>query len=221
MDNKTDKKCLVTDFYQFRLPASIILSGRSGCGKSELMLNIIQNRQTLVNILPDRIIWSYTVDQPEFFSRMPKEVELVQGLPNDLDDLGLGGESTWLILDDQMEELKKETSRIFTAYSHKRKCTAWLILQNFFDNSRWLRNISLNCHIMIIFPNLRDMSQFNRIAGQIFPSKRKQLIKVYEEVSKTPFNYLLIDTTILCPDNLRIRSDILNPKGCIVWTEEI
>lgn len=216
------------DFHQFRTPCSVILSGRSGAGKSFLMKQILENRENLCKTLPDRIIWCYSVDQPDFFKTLPPEVELHYGLP-DFDSLGIEKKpsrksknrkkySTFLVLDDFQENIDLEMSRLFTAYSHKRNLTIFLLLQNFFDKNQYVRNCSVNTHILIIFPNYRDMSQFNHIAGQISPRNRDDLIQVYDEVAKTPYNYLLIDTTILCPKELRWRSDILNEvDGCAVW----
>jgi hypothetical protein len=209
----------VDNFYCFRLPANVIIAARTGSGKSSLMLEIIKHRKRLVNILPSRIIWSYSVDQPGFFKTFPKEVELHQGLP-DLDSIGVlhgEGKHTWIIIDDLTDALNTEISKLFTIYSHKKFISSFLLCQNFYDKNVHLRTITLNTHYLIIFPNPRNPSQFFRIAAQIFPSKYKSLIKVYEEIAKTPYNYLLIDTSILCPEHLRVRSDILNPNGSLVY----
>jgi hypothetical protein len=215
------KTQIVSNFFAFRTPANVVVSGPSGSGKSELMLRIIAEREKLVNILPKRIIWSYSVDHPEFFKRLPKEVELMYGLP-DFDNLGIADSDshTWIIIDDQMDNLNQTISRLFTAYSHKKKLTLWLLTQNFYDKNIHLRNITLNAHYLLCFVNHRDMSQFFRIASQVFPRKSKSLIHVYEELAKTPYSYLLIDTSILCPDELRVRTDIFNPNGCIVFMLE-
>jgi hypothetical protein len=210
----------VEDFYCFRLPANVIVSARTGSGKSSLMADIIRNRANLVNIQPQRIVWSYSVDQPDFFNSLPKEVELHRGLP-DLDSIGIYQDGkiahhTWIIMDDLTDIMNNEISKLFTIYSHKKAITSFLLCQNFHDKNVHMRTITLNSHYLIFFPNPRDPSQFHRIAIQIFPTKYKSLIRVYEEISKTPYSYLLIDTSIHCPDHLRIRSDILNPKGSIV-----
>jgi hypothetical protein len=213
---------LVKDFYCFRLPANVIIAARTGSGKSSLMADIIRNRERLVNILPKKIIWSYSVDQPEFFKSLPPEVELHKGLP-DLDSIGIYDSAgnvthhTWIVLDDLTDILNNEISKLFTIYSHKKLITSFLLCQNFYDKNVHLRTITLNAHYLIIFPNPRNPSQFFRIASQIFPNKYKSLIKVYEEISKIPYNYLLIDTSILCPEHLRVRSDILNINGSIVY----
>lgn len=212
----------VDNFYCFRLPANVIIAARTGGGKSSLMLEIIKQRHKLVNILPDRIIWSYSVAQPEFFKKFPKEVELHQGLP-ELDSIGVYSSSsskekhTWIVIDDLTDALNIEISKLFTIYSHKKYISSFLLCQNFYDKNVHLRTITLNTHYLIIFPNPRNPSQFFKIAYQIFPSKYKSLIKVYEEIAKTPYNYILIDTSILCPENLRVRSDIFNPAGSLVY----
>ena len=211
---------MVSDFYCFRLPANVIIAARTGSGKSTLMADIIRNRAHLVNVQPKRIIWSYSVDQPDFFKTLPKEVELHRGLP-DLDSIGVYRDGklthhTWIVIDDLTDILNREISKLFTIYSHKKLITSFLLCQNFYNKNVHLRTITLNAHYLIIFPNPRNPSQFFRIAAQIFPTKYKSLIKVYEEIAKTPYNYLLIDISILCPERLRVRSDILNPKGSIV-----
>ena len=208
------------DFYCFRLPANVIVAARTGSGKSSLMAAIIKNRARLVNIQPKRIIWSYSVDQPDFFKSLPKEVELHRGLP-DLDSLGIYQDGklahhTWIIIDDLTDILNNEISKLFTIYSHKKLITSFLLCQNFYDKNVHLRTITLNAHYLIIFPNPRNPSQFHKIAAQIFPTKYKSLIRVYEEIARIPYSYLLIDTSILCPDDLRVRSDLLNPEGSIV-----
>lgn len=218
MKEDDDKDEIVENFVQIPSPCSIICCGRSGCGKSQLLLQIIKHRDKLVAEMPRRIIWCYSVDDPLFFRQLPPEVELVRGLP-DMETLGLDKKegSIWLILDDLQESLDQNVCRLFTAYSHKRNLTLFLLLQNFFFSSGWIRTISLNAHILILFPNQRDMSQFHRIASQVSPKNRQFLIDVYEEIAREPYSYLLIDTSVLCPEHLRIRSDILNEEGCIVW----
>ena len=87
-----------------RQPASVIVAGPSGSGKSELVEKLLKEK-TLFDPPPKKVVYCYDRWQPRF-DRMKKHVNFYKGLPPE------GARVKWfkpehhgiLILDDLMEE---------------------------------------------------------------------------------------------------------------------
>ena len=63
----------------------------------------------------------------------------------------------------------KSLANLFTKGSHHRNVTILYLVQNIFDQGKSSRTVSLNSHYTVVFPNLRDQSQFRTMARQILP----------------------------------------------------
>ena len=124
-----------------RQPASVIIAGPSGSGKSELVEQLLKEK-TLLYPPPKKIVYCYDRWQPRF-DRMKKLMQFYKGLPPP------GALAKWfkpeqhgiLILDDLMEESgnDKRVLHLFTRFSstwnyspvsNARSLSTWHIFQN-------------------------------------------------------------------------------------------
>ena len=120
-------------------------------------------------------------------------------------------ESNLLVLDDLMCEASdsKQLARLFTKGSHHRNLSIIYLVQNVYDKGRSSRTVSLNAHYHVVFRNRRDASQFRVFASQMAPHRSGWLLDAFQDATRQPFNYLLIDNHPRTVDEQRIRTRIL------------
>ena len=109
-------------------------------------------------------------------------------------------------------------ANFFTRGSHHLGFSIISIVQNIFAKGKEMRNISLNSQIIILMKNRRDLKQINALGQQLFPSKVKNFMAVYEDATKNPYGYLLIDTTQQTPEELRLRTNFIPNSSKISQT---
>jgi hypothetical protein len=140
------------------------------------------------------------------------DIQYVQGIPTEelLDSYSAKG-PILLVLDDLMSDVQssakdsKRLSDLFTMHSHHRNISCLYLLQNLFPRSQYSRNISLNAHYIFLLKNSRDRAQIRNLAQQVYPGRHQFLVQAYEDATRTPYTYLLLDFTSQCPEEYRVR----------------
>ena len=185
-------------------PFTCLIAGPTGCGKTEWVIRFLSNVKELIYPPPTRIVYSYSEWQPSY-SRLPDNVELVEGLPilPEYSD-----QNMLLIVDDQMDRINPNISRLFTKGSHHRNISVMYIVQNLFDKNKDFRTISLNSHYLIIFNNPRDRTQIVNLAKQMYPGQTEYVKDAFCKAVRDPYGYILIDLKQTTPDTYRLRSRI-------------
>ena len=127
-----------------------------------------------------------------------------------------------IIIDDLYQEANKESdfNNLFTKIARHREVTVIFITQNLFHQGGNHRTRNLNVHYLAVFKNPRDQTIIDFLARQAFPNNRKYLIDSFIDATKDPHGYLFLDFTQQCPDEIRIRTDIFNPKGTTVYKQK-
>ena len=127
-----------------------------------------------------------------------------------------------IIIDDLYQEANKESdfNNLFTKIARHREVTVIFITQNLFHQGGNHRTRNLNVHYLIVFKNPRDQTIIDFLARQAFTNNSKYLIDSFIDATKDPHGYLFLDFTQQCPDEIRIRTDIFNPKGTTVYTQK-
>ena len=69
------------------------------------------------------------------------------------------------------------------------------------------RTLSLNCGYIVPFKHPRDTRQINFIAQRSYAKNPKLVIEAYNDATRFPYTYLLMDFTQKTPDFLRLRSN--------------
>ncbi|KAM9771402.1 uncharacterized protein ACBT44_012388 isoform 1-T1 [Syngnathus typhle] len=147
--------------------------------------------------------------------------ECFKGLPESFDDEKLfpPQQHHLLVLDDIIFQASdnQEVVRIFTQYRHHKNLSVIMLTQNVFHQGKFSRTISLNSNYLILFKNPRDKMQVNVLANQICPSNRKFFLESFEDATKEPHGYLLIDLTPSCPEQYRLRTGVLPSQWPVVY----
>ncbi len=61
---------------------------------------------------------------------------------------------------------------------------------------------------MVCFKNPRDKAQIRHLAQQVYPENPKFIQEAYNDATKNPHGYLLLDMKQSTPDEMRFRSAI-------------
>ena len=201
------------EYYVFQHPFRAFVPGHSCCGKTELTKNILQNLNTLVDKQIDRIVLCYNEwqDKYEILKYMERPIEFVQGTINinDFDN----SINNLIILDDLMSKCKESSDilDLFTIKSHHRNISVFLVTQNIFIKGKWTRDLNLNSSYMIIFRNIRDVTQISTLARQMFPGKTKDFLRVFDDATSADddHGYVFLDLNPGVSQDLRIQGNII------------
>jgi len=200
----------------FRHPFTSIVAGVTQSGKTELVKKLINNRNTMINPSPRKIIFSYSEPQEGYTNVFgDRNVQSVKGLEFDLDE----SEPTLIIIDDQMTESMKDSKiqELFIKGVHHKNVSVILLNQNLFCQGKYGRDIRINCHYYIIMRSPTLASQVHYLGHQLFPSKKKFLSDAYKTATKLPYSYLFVNLHPTCEDSVRVRSGIFPNEQEIVY----
>ena len=202
---------------RLKLPFSCLIVGPSGCGKTFFVKSVLENCEHVMNTLPENILWIYTSYQPMYadLQKMNKRIKFIKGLPDSFEDF----EDTLIVLDDLIFQASDhpEVVKIFTQYRHHKNMSVMMLTQNVFHQGKYSRTISLNSNYMVLFKNPRDKLQMNILAHQIFPSQKTFFLESFEDATRDPYGYLILDLTPSCPERYRVRSGLLPEQWPVIY----
>lgn len=207
----------------FHSPATAMIVGPTMSGKTSLIYEILKHADGMFQTPPERIVIAYTEYQP-LFEEMEKNIDrlvLHQGLPSkeQIEDWSEGVQHIVLVLDDMMMQVAKseESLNLFCVTAHHRRISVFMLAQNLYMPGKFARTISLNCHYVILFRNVRDSRQMLTFGSQVFPLKLKYFKEAYDKATSIPFGYLVVDMSPSTDDNYRLRTRILPNEDTIVY----
>ena len=212
----------MTSHVPIRAASPVLVAGPTNSGKTRWVQRLLSLPGTFSRPVTS-ILYCYGIYQKNFknYKNYVAPIRFREGLPTreELEALNEEGGFHVLVLDDLMERIIKtpEMQELFTTYCHHLNISAIFITQNVFAQGRYARTISLNCHIIVLFANRRDESQVRILARQFFPTRWKRFLQVYEQVTSSPYAYLLIDCTPSHPRALQVRSSVFPGDSMIVY----
>jgi len=174
----------------FHHPFTNIVSGPTGCGKTNFVLKLFEHAHELIEPVPARFVYYFAEYQPQF-KVYEKRIDFSCGKPKvgELETL----KNVLVIVDDLMSETDEDLANLFARGSHHRNVSVIFLLQNFFLRNKYMRTISLNAQYIILFNNPRDNSQFVHLAKQLYPRNSAYAIEAYTDATREPYGYLLLD----------------------------
>ena len=189
-------------------PFTCLLAGASGSGKSVFIARFLRHIDVMCDTHFDRIVLYYTEYQSDY-RKLGSHIILREGLPTDGDDAGFVRPRLY-ILDDLMIEGSGSTviSNLFTRGSHHRNLSVFFVTQNLFHQGRSSRAISLNSSYIVLMKNPREKAQALYLARQVCPENQKFFQQAYEDATRNPHSYLLLDLKQTTSENCRFRTNI-------------
>lgn len=193
----------------------LCLVGPSSCGKTFFLYKLLRHAQELMSLPPKKIIFFYQAEQPlyeemkDYFKNL---IVFVKGLPSDekLKEL-LERERLrplFLVLDDFSLQLNETVTNLFQVLSHHHSLHVAVLTQSLFSKNKQQRDITLNSTHLVLFKNPRDRSVATSLGRQFAPGHAGDFSRVYEEATREPHSYLMINLQQNCPDHLRLVSRI-------------
>jgi len=193
-------------------PFTCMISGPTGCGKTQFTFRLIDHAQTVIEPPPEKIVWCYGTYQNSF-SKL-SQIEFHEGLP----DITMfdGKHKTLLVIDDLMHENDDRVTNIFTKISHHMDVSVLYLTQNIFFGGKQTRTIGLNAHYLVLFKNPRDVTQVSHLARQMYPGRTKFLVESFQDATSVPYSYMLLDLKSDTEDKYRVRSNVFpNEKNFV------
>ena len=134
----------------------------------------------------------------------------VEGVPTDLESMINPTIGNLVVIDDLMQELSNDPqiTSLFTKGCHHRNLSVIFILQNIFHRGKELRDMSLNCHYLVLFKSPRDSSQIIHLAKQMFPGHVKYMQESFQNATSRPYGYLFCDLKPETPTDFRLKTNI-------------
>jgi hypothetical protein len=202
------------EVFVFQHPFRCYISGPSCCGKTELLQKILLNYNSLINKPIDRIVFCYSVWQEKYDLLKYLPIEFNKGLKKSEEfDPQM---NNLLILDDLMQSCKDSMDifNLFSVDSHHRNISVFLVSQNIYTKGKCTRDLNLNSSYIILFKNLRDQTQINVLARQMFPGKAKEFLKIIEDanLSDNGYGYVFLDLNPNTSPDFRIQGNIIEEK---------
>lgn len=198
-------------------------------GKTVLTMKILRNASKMYRIPPSRIIYAYGVYQ-KVFAELESDVKnltLNEGLPGRELIESIGSQDphhhTLLVLDDLLDEIGKsaEMCALFTREVHHRRISVIMLSQNIFHQSRYSRTINLNSSYLILMKTCRDLQQIHHLSRQMFPSTPKRLLEAWEDATRAPRGYLVVNNlTGTGDEDIRLSTGILPTEDLILYTKK-
>jgi hypothetical protein len=198
-------------WFAFQHPTTILIAGPTQAGKTEFVINLLKEQNTLFNPPPDKIFWAYGQKNDKQLKRIQSidpNIDFIEGCPN-LDDID-PDVNNLLILDDLMDEIGKNQncSNLFTRGSHHKNITVIAIIHNLFNQQKHSKTISLNTRYYILFKSPRDNQQTAYFGRQIFPHAKNFIPCALALATKKDYGYLGIDLHTKTPDSFRVFTGI-------------
>ena len=144
---------------RWKHPFPALVAGPTCCGKSQFVKRLLESGEEMIDGAPENIIWCYGMYQPaydEMLKTIPN-ITFVEGIPSDLKSMIDPSIRNLIVLDDMMKELSNDQriTNLFTKGCHHRNLSVIFILQNIFHRGKELRDMSLNCHYLVLFKSPR------------------------------------------------------------------
>lgn len=180
-------------------PLTAMVSGQTGSGKTVWTrsflryFNTLTNHEGAVNVL-----WVYGQYQPVYNRQIENvNIRYTESFPDEEELTAL--RPTVVVIDDLMTRVADDVrlAETFTKLSHHLNISVVFIVQNLFYKGKYMRTISLNCHLIVLMNNIRDVGQMLALGRQIYPSDTSFFKAVLFDALKThtdsKYPYLLIN----------------------------
>ena len=202
---------VVTD-HKIQCPARVLISGSSGVGKTMAIEMLIRQSKFSHEFTKIYYFQPTEYDRPNVDWHKTMDIEVIYS--NEIPDAKFWDtveKDSLCVFDDLWYEVSEsaEMSKAFKVHSRKKRVTLVVVTQNFYESTKYRRNVRNNCNYFILFNNHGDKGINERAATQLGFKKEYKLAAEY--AFKDRFGFILIDAS---PDieneDLRVQTYYLN-----------
>ena len=113
-----------------------------------------------------------------------------------------------------MSTASKDTSitELFTEGSHHRNLSVISINQNLYYSKDPTQR--RNCHYLTLFNNPIDKLPVMTLARQMYPGNAHKFMNAFDEATRNPYGYLVVDLKPRTHESARLRPNVLNNCEC-------
>ena len=118
------------------------------------MFKVLENINTMFVVPVEKVYYFYGAWHDSFDNKVIKNLEFIQGLPDEARIKQIADfKHNLIIIDDlQMTALNRPyIANLFSRDSHHRNLSVFFILQNLYHSGKYSRDITLNAHYFILF----------------------------------------------------------------------
>lgn len=205
-------------------PATVIISGGTGSGKTEFTKQLIRNHRNVFIELPrkPKVLWCYGVIQnfdPSDFGEV--YIKFIDGMITE--NLLVNSKPDILVIDDMMNEKSNDKflHNLFTKFSHHYKVTVIYITQNLYESGQC--KMKRNSHYLVMMRNPSDKSQITTLGRQLFTRNVKGLnyfFESYDDATKERYGYLFIDVSPTSEPDFMLKTNIVPGDKVIVYQQK-
>ena len=211
----------------FKPKSSICIVGSTGSGKTYWTYRFLQNIKGMFDTDPPKtILYCYGVWQP-LYDEMEEQLDVVlnEGLPNSalIDEISSNGSHNLIVIDDLIDQMVKSPNMelLLTQGCHHKNFTVVYLTQNLFQQGKNARTIALNTWYLVLFRNLRDVSQIGHLEKQMYPGHSGILREAYNDATTEPYGYLVIDSSPQADVKHRLRTKIFPNEDPVVYLPKV
>jgi hypothetical protein len=208
------------DLLTWRHPFTCMIAGPTSCGKTYFVYELLQS--DLIQPAPVKIFYFYGQYQKfyeQFKAALGDRIKFIPGLPGNFEDLlkreNLSDSNIpkLFVLDDVMISgaADENVAQLFLRGSHHLGVSVLYLTQNLFHQGKQSRNISLNCHYLVLFKNPRDKQQIQVLSRQVYPQRPKVLTEAFCDATQRPHGYIMLN---LKPDTAECHRLLTNVLPC-------
>ena len=206
--------------FRFASPFRLCLVGPSQSGKNVFFYQLLQHGPALMDPLPAEIKVFFKTTQP-LYSEMERvlsphyNITFIEGLPTEqhVEEAKNSNHHKLWCIDDFSNEYSPLVVSCMNVISHHHQLSMVILSHQLFSKDPHWRAMTMAATHLGLKRNVRDQSSIAIFARQFAPTKPKSFLAVFDHVTKTPYQTLLVDLTATCPDQYRLRSNIFKHES--------
>lgn len=198
--------------FVFHQPFTMIIAGPTMSGKTCFIRNVLA-APGLISPPPSRVYWCYGIENKEQENLISASclypIEFCEGLIN-FEDIPEKS-NCLVILDDLMQETasSRQICDIFTRGAHHKEISVVLLVQNLYFKGKHSRDININATYYILMKNPRSHDQIKALAYQAYYDNQLYFVDAYNQATRLPHSYLVVDFSQQTSDDRRLSTNIL------------
>ena len=200
-----------------------LLIAPSGTGKSETLLSILKNKETLFSEKYDYICYFYPVDgmspiRKDYLKQLTRHIptlEVYEGLPQCGEVLPQAGTKLFLLDDLYYDAINSYDFMSFCIQgSHQSNTSFFLTCQNLYQNSKYKSSIFRQMTDFIIWPFPGDQSMLGYLSSQLHGDRKflpqcMEWLKNHIENPHERYLWICMNIADQSPEAYRVRANFV------------